>query len=129
MNLYGIIVSIIAVLLLIYIMLINDTNEGLKAVFYRHFLARVNSGKIKNQSKAPDFINHIADEMEALDQVFFKANYNEPNDIGPAMWAQGRDHMAGIVLAISAMAEFYDVDIIDEIILKVNRDGEKRNKL
>ena len=112
-----------------YILLKTSPNEDLRAVFYRHFIHRVNSGKIKNHSTVPDFINSIADEMEALDQVFYKSNYIEPDFIGPAMWVQGRDHMAGIVLAISAMAEYYDVDLIDEIILKVNRNEKKHSKL
>jgi len=122
-------VFIIVILVLLVYILLTSRNDAFIQLAYRYYIQSINSGKITDKDTTSDHISTIADHMAKLDATFYQSKYMEPEDIGPQYWDSAREHMAGIILSVTNMAEYYEVDIIDEIIKTVKRDGEKRNKL
>lgn len=107
--------TIILIAMIAYILKPEIQFICLAHTYYRKQAA---SGKIRKPMQPSDFIDEVSDELLQLDDKFKEYDFDA---MSPRAWTAARQNMAGIILAITNMAIYYDVDIMKEIEIKIHK--------
>jgi len=93
----------------------GDSPEQLNQMIRRNYKAERNQGRISENTRVDDHISNIAGEMSKLDEICFAENYFRNADNEPYLVHQCSEPMAEIIMAVTNMAEFYGIDILNQI--------------
>lgn len=113
----GLLIVWLLILLFLFWMKFRD-NGDFKGHLRRNFKAEMNQGRIREQMYVDDHISNIADEVANLDLSYLAQG-------SQGIVGFGHEHLAGIVLAVTNMAEYYRVDIFEEIRLKTLKNEQQ----
>lgn len=114
LGIVAVIGSVVVMITLAVLKWFFNTESPFADIARRNYKAEINHGRITSKTKSSDFLTRINDERRALDGIL-NAGKLEPTDIGPQLWTDSREHMAGIILAVINMAQYYNIDILDEM--------------
>lgn len=99
-------------------------NKDLKELAKRNYRAEKDQGRIREDMEVVDHLSAIAEEFALMEEsLYVEEVYTE--NFNPENWNTGSGHMAGIILAVTNMAEYYGYDILDELRKKTERNEQR----
>lgn len=105
------IIFLIAIVLVIIAWLLKPRTPFEK-VIQSNYLNDTLSGAIQKPVRPVEFIDTISDEVLKLDDTM---KHFDPETMSPRLWCQAQQNMAGIILAVTNMAIYYEVDIMEQL--------------